>query len=101
MGAPTPSWLINDNDSTSLDGSLVGKRGAQSTRSAQYSINYIEPKIKYGNVLEARWNKYEWPMLLVYMIIFVLFVGASIMICVCCCEKDSEEEEKKDEMDNS
>ena len=60
------------------------------------TINYIEPKIKYGHVVDARWNKFEWPMLLVYMIIFVLFIGVTVLICVCCCEKDPEE--KEDEM---
>ena len=56
-------------------------------------INYIEPKIKYGHVVDARWNKFEWPMLLVYMIIFVLFIGATVIICVCCCEKEEDKDD--------
>ena len=44
-------------------------------------------------MVDARWNKFEWPMLLVYMIIFVLFIGVTVIICVCVCESDKDEKE--------
>ena len=99
MSAQQQQWAGGGGSMTSFsaNGLNAGKNGGGSQ--SKRSINYIEPRIKYGQVVEARWNKYEWPMLLVYLIILVLFIGASIMICVCCCEKEPEEKEE-DEMSN-
>ena len=49
-------------------------------------------------MVEGRATKFDWPIILVYGIVFLLLVGVSVIICVCFCDKnedkDKEEEEK-------
>ena len=49
--------------------------------------------MKHANVMQQRYDKYDWPIVLVYGIIFLLLVAACILICVCFCEKNGEAEE--------
>ena len=55
--------------------------------------------MKHANVMQQRWDKYDWPIVLVYGIIFLLLVAACILICVCFCEKNGEAEENAAEED--
>ena len=52
-------------------------------------------------MVEGRATKFDWPIILVYGIVFLLLVGVSVIICVCFCDKhedkDKEEENRMDE----
>ena len=42
--------------------------------------------IKYGKIMEASHNKFDYPIILVYLIIFLVLLGISVLICWCCCD---------------
>ena len=59
----------------------------------------IEQKAKQGvQVVEGRSiNKYDWPIVLIYALIFLALIASSILICICLCDKDAAKDELGDE----
>ena len=45
-------------------------------------------------------NKYDWPIILIYALIFLVLIAASILICICLCDKDAAKDELGDEERN-
>ena len=53
-------------------------------------------------MVEGRATKFDWPIILVYGIVFLLLVGFSVIICVCFCEKnDDKEKDEETPMDEN
>ena len=42
-------------------------------------------------------NKYDWPIVLIYALIFLALIAASVLICICLCDKDIAKDELGDE----
>ena len=42
-------------------------------------------------------NKYDWPIILIYALIFLVLIAASVLICICLCDKEAAKDELGDE----
>ena len=40
--------------------------------------------------MESRYNKFDWPIIIIYSIIFLIIIGTSVVICICFCDKTDE-----------